>query len=897
MLIVKTQNGGRHRRWKRLLLVVVVLMLGGAAAYVTWQRMTRVVAFEAVPSNSAFVIDVEHDGAPLLPSSFPYLSELQSLALVQDLLVEWRAVRRWVFDWSHGQVRQSIIAAQIGASNTLNYIYLFDGLPSRWSLVHELSLAQVSHERQAFGREDFYRVRLDDAGKPWYVAQKGSLLIVAPTAELLEKSLRQLATQETSLVRDRKLRRMRSLSAANARVSLYVNMEYVPVFASFYSSKAGQPQLEALRRVASWAGLDVTLHPKHISLSGYLTPAPDNHLLKALRSQQLPDKTRIASVLPDHTAAMTYVGFDDVQQFVRDLPLGQEDAHFQDYFVPWLGNEVAYVVTEPLQGQVKAHQLAFFHAADEDKATALLAEYADTVGRLASYPYLNFTIHQLLAYDVLRPIFGESLNPIQRPYYALVPGYVIFANDRRALESVLDRYTFGQTLGTDVNYLKFVEDLSSTSNCYLYINTANSLHLLSALLDPSYDKALIQQFEALQRLTPIGIQLTPYKDLFFVSANVRYNKKGKQKNMVLWKSDLYADAATRPFVVRNHQNNAKEVLIQDVAHTLYLLDEEGEEQWHRVLDGRIQSAVRQVDLFKNGNLQYVFNTTRSLYVIDRTGQYVAPYPIALPDTITGSVAVLNYDNQRRYRFFVACADSTLYGFEGNGNALEGWSPMRDVGRVEQPLQYLSHKGKDYLAVLNTAGQLRVWARDGSLRMPPLSLATKGRAWLATERSPYVRWRVLDASGQGFWVNLAGESFQRQADGLADGMLTSVVGVSRADSVHWVAATASGWASIGMDHKGRYGVMQRVELGYEARDLALQRLDGDWYVSTQHGAEVTLHRLHTGALYPDFPLGGTTPLLIADLYGDSTEVLLVGQQQSVYVYKLKRLLEQLEQPEQ
>lgn len=896
MLIGKRVQGLRHRLAKALL-VLAVLAVGGIGAYTTWQRMTHLDAFEAVPSNSAFVVDVDHGGEDfLLPSDFPYLAELQSLHLVQDLLTEWRTVQRTVQAWTGSTVRESIIAAQIGASNTLSYIYLFDGLPRRWSLSQELARAEVVHQGRTFGAMPFYQVRLDDDAAPWYIAQRGSLLIVAASAELLEKALRQSQSKATSLTRDRKLRRVRSLTAATARISLYINMEYVPIVASFYTQQAARPQLDALMGVASWIGLDVTLHPKHISLSGYLTPAPDNHLLKALRSQQLPDRMRIASVLPDHTAAMTYVGFDDVRKFVADLPQAREDDFFQEYFVPWLGNEVAYVVTEPLKGQVQAHQLAFFHAADEDIAAELLATYADTVGRLESYPYLNYTVHQLLAYDVLRPIFGESLNPIQRPYYAIVPGYVVFANDRRALESVLERYTFGQTLGTDVNYLKFVEDLSSTSNCYLYINTANSLHLLSALLDPSYDKVLIQQYEALQKLTPVGIQLTPYKDLFFVNANIRYNKKGKQKNTVLWKADIYADAATPPYLVRNHEDNRLEVLVQDEGHTLYLLNDEGEAQWHRVLDGPIQSSVQQVDLFKNGYLQYVFNTTRSLYVLDRKGQYVPPYPIVMPDTITGDVAVLDYDGQRRYRFFVACADSAVYGFEGNGNVLEGWSPMPDVGRVELPLAYLAHKGRDYLAALNTVGELRVWARDGSLRMPPLALPVRGEtAWLATERDPLVRWRVLDATGQAFWVDLEGEWFGREAVDVPSGGLREAVALPRADSVHWVVATPQGWASLGTRADGRYGVRQSVALKEGAQGLRLVELAGGWQVGAQAGGrEVVLHGLASGGRYPDFPMGATQPLLVADLYGEGSEVLLVVQGAAVYAYKLRQLVPKAEE---
>ena len=82
----------------------------------------------------------------------------------------------------------------------------------------------------------------------------------------------------------------------------------------------------------------------------------------------------------------------------------------------------------------------------------------------------------------------------------------------------------------------------------------------------------------------------------------------------------------KPTLVVNHNTSEKEIFVQDLANRVYLINGTGRVQWKQAVDGPILGGVHQVDFYKNGKLQYLFNTARKIHLIDRNGNYVERYP-------------------------------------------------------------------------------------------------------------------------------------------------------------------------------------------------------------------------------------------------------------------------------
>ena len=63
-------------------------------------------------------------------------------------------------------------------------------------------------------------------------------------------------------------------------------------------------------------------------------------------------------------------------------------------------------------------------------------------------------------------------------------------------------------------------------------------------------------------------------------------------------------------------------MVQDNKNILYLISNEGEIIWEKDLKSKIIGDIFQIDLYKNGRLQYAFNTEKSLMILDKNGKEV-----------------------------------------------------------------------------------------------------------------------------------------------------------------------------------------------------------------------------------------------------------------------------------
>jgi hypothetical protein len=185
----------------------------------------------------------------------------------------------------------------------------------------------------------------------------------------------------------------------------------------------------------------------------------------------------------------------------------------------------------------------------------------------------------------------------------------------------------------------------------------------------------------------------------------------------VWQSRLDSTILKKPVLVDNHNNSEKEILVQDGLNNLYLINNMGRILWKKPLDDAVISDFFQIDYYKNGKLQYLFNTENRIYLIDRNGNHVGNYPIMLPEKATNGLSVFDYDKNKDYRIFIALADNRVYLFEKTGNSKPEWSTPQTEGKVNQPVQFFTTGGKDYV-IFSDQFKNYILDRRGSERIKP-----------------------------------------------------------------------------------------------------------------------------------------------------------------------------------
>ena len=168
-----------------------------------------------------------------------------------------------------------------------------------------------------------------------------------------------------------------------------------------------------------------------------------------------------------------------------------------------------------------------------------------------------------------------------------------------------------------------------------------------------------------------------------------------------------------PIIVKNHINNTNEVLIQDSKNILYLINNLGQVEWSKKIEGKIIKQIDQIDSYKNGKLQYVFVTNESMHLIDRKGRDVGKFPLKFKDLITKPLAVFDYDNNKNYRLLIT-QNNELFMFDSKGNRVRGFDYKKRGKIVTQPKHFrignkdvIVFKTTDKLTILNRRGAVRI----------------------------------------------------------------------------------------------------------------------------------------------------------------------------------------------
>ena len=181
-------------------------------------------------------------------------------------------------------------------------------------------------------------------------------------------------------------------------------------------------------------------------------------------------------------------------------------------------------------------------------------------------------------------------------------------------------------------------------------------------------------------------------------------------------SSVPNDIVLGPLIVKNHINNTNEIIIQDSKNILYLINNRGQVEWTREIDGKIIKEVNQIDSYKNGKLQYVFATEKSLNLLDRKGQDVGKFPLKFKDKITSPVSVFDYDKNKNYRLLIT-QNNELFMFDSKGNRVRGFDYNKKNKIVTTPKHFrignkdiIVFKTIDKLTILNRRGAVRINAK-------------------------------------------------------------------------------------------------------------------------------------------------------------------------------------------
>ncbi|MEA3443628.1 MAG: hypothetical protein U9R19_02755, partial [Bacteroidota bacterium] len=224
---------------------------------------------------------------------------------------------------------------------------------------------------------------------------------------------------------------------------------------------------------------------------------------------------------------------------------------------------------------------------------------------------------------------------------------------------------------------------------------------------------IYQDFHAFSfQFSPNSNRQMVYNDIY-----LKYGPLDTDKPRTRWELRLDTTFTFKPKFVLNHYTGNREIFIQDDNNKIYLINYAGRILWQKQLDQAIMGDVHQIDYYKNNKLQLLFNTKNKLHLIDRLGNYVERYPVNLSSPATNGIGVIDYNNKKDYRIFIACQNKRVYLYSIEGNIIKGWKFKHSEHAVSNQVQHFISKNKDYI-VFNDENKSYILNRRGKERVKP-----------------------------------------------------------------------------------------------------------------------------------------------------------------------------------
>ncbi len=558
----------------------------------------------------------------------------------------------------------------------------------------------------------------------------------------------------------------------------------------------------------------------------------------------------------------------------------------REHFEGVAGQEQALVVTRQHGPGGNADRFWMLPLQNPSDGAAALEELAGRVGVLEDYEYQTYRIRRLLSDQLSPPVKGLPSQVFENPYVVLLDEVLLLANSKSALELWIDQYLVNATLPFSESFINYYEHNDAPARTWW-------------LARPAMLEASLRKDSLTRALIPL-LQNFPYAGLQWRADQVNPQFSGiwpagenaaAARPAFVWRTRLEAPVLRAPQQIKAPGVSSPLFLVQDEFYQLYLLGAEGGVRWREALPGPVLSDFHLIDYYGDGQGQLLFNTANAIHLLDLDrGGTVGNFPLRLQSEASNGLTVIDTTGAGGYAFFVACSNERIYGFNREGLPVPGWNPSDSVGAVRHPLLHFQETGKDFFVVLNEIGTLHVLKRNGTHRFPPVlfqdtfpsppdyQLHPRSSRIVACNQDGVVQ--VLNLSGEHFPLPLRGSSERPVYF-----TFTDLLGDDRKDylALSGSALTLHYYSSNDFRRAFRYRFDRRPD---ELFEVPVPGQNKSFAGLLDKDSQKIYLLDGEGKLHAGFPLAGSTPFCIADLYGNGKMSVIVGEGTSVYAYTVE-----------
>lgn len=527
------------------------------------------------------------------------------------------------------------------------------------------------------------------------------------------------------------------------------------------------------------------------------------------------------------------------------------------YFKDWLDEEIAFFTLETYEEDYLKRSALVLKAKNAD--TAKLNLYLLNKEMSPVDEQSGLAIYQMNV-NAVSKIFKSHLINFDNPYFVFIDNYVVFSDSKNVLTSCYDKYKSNNVLAKDKQFKLFLK--SNDFNKITYLNPQRFLPVLESIFTSNSN---FSNFGRIKNETFIS------DSIIFSLGKISFKKEEIRHSTKIWEVSLDTVSNFRTQIVINADNQRKEIFTQDLKNQVYLINKSGEIIFKKKIKERIIGNVFQIDYFKSGKLQYVFNTKNFIYVMERTGKLVDEFPLKLPTEASNSIFVVNYDKTKKYRYFVACKNGKVYGYEANGKPLKSWSPLGVFGNISNALKHTSFSDKDFIYFNTDGGTFYAFNRKGEKRFESVNIG--GKINQAFERYKYGFINL--SKGTLYKIDIKGKT---TAKVLADS--TFNIFTNYEEKQAFAIANKNEIRIL----QSRWKILGKKKLNDEILSIEKTKIQGEiWFLVN---CKKSIYLINDrGEIHPDFPKFSSSKARISKFYDNKNELMIFVDEHKLKTYQL------------
>jgi len=600
----------------------------------------------------------------------------------------------------------AIISIHYSSKNTISTLFalsLSKNIDVQ-QLISQISAKYNSVEKRNYSEHTIYSI--SEVGITFAVNK--NILISSTSSVLIETSIRHI-DNKTSIIDNKYYSQMIAYSNDNATFN--INNQNIGKFFSGVINYSYLKYADFASQFANWVTLNLDLGETYIYGNGklYGSTNPKNYI-SILHNQGNQENRELLSLLPYNVKYLVAFSIDDPQSFLSSyIEYVEAQKNTKDYnYINYLAqnNSQTNISTKDwfLSLGVQKLALVSIDLSSEKLGSSkiLLMKINNTDALKNNKDEINTFIFR----KYISSLLGIAFQPTEDEFYTVVNKKWIIVGEKSILATIKNGYLSEKYISL-ATYLKDTPmnfTLSGSSSMLALVNLERCKNEIPVIVKSKYSKSLSSGLEEC--------------NFSFMSLKV-INDGNEQKMSFSFLTDNVAEIvddsplviSTGPYAVKNYITKKTNYIQQSKNNAIRLVDEHKRAKWSVLFDKQICGNVDQIDYFHNKKLQMIFGGGNKVYLLDRLGHWVRPFPITLGKRIILGPKVYDFTGNKEYQMIILHEDNTLMLYDIQGKPVKGFVPITSKDRIKE-LPTLLKVGNYYYWVLRTFRQTTIYDIHG-----------------------------------------------------------------------------------------------------------------------------------------------------------------------------------------